>query len=508
MSPSLHFAIRSDRGLIRGNNEDSAYAGPRLLALADGMGGHAAGEVASQLMIAALAQLDADQPGADLLDALALACDWGNQTIADRVAAEPEKLGMGCTLTAMLFDDTRIGLCHVGDSRAYLLRDEELHQITRDDTYVQSLVDAGELDPEEASSHPKRSMILKALTGEPVEPTLTMRHARVGDRYLICSDGLSDPVSRDTIALTLSEGSPAEAADRLISLALRSGGPDNVTVIVCDIIAGTSPTPDAQLAGAVGSHGDTALPDTAAGRAAAMRSQATTPLPTGATAAPADATAGTAPARPRRNPWRMIGTLAAVLIVIAGLSVVGLWRLSSYYYLDVEQVPAHQAAALSAGSASLAAAQSSSAAAATSEPTPAEEADPSASPEATDAEATSTPAEATPTTVSIADVPTERIVIRQGLPEHLGSLTFSRPYQQICMQPDNTLTTTSLDTDDCIPLTPGALNSAGISQIRTGLPAGSLDAIGEQVHALQTQYLLPQCTLERTTNCRGVAAHG
>lgn len=192
MTLVLRYAARSDRGLVRSNNEDSVYAGARLLALADGMGGHAAGEVASQLMIAALAHLDDDEPGGDLLGKLAAAVREGNAAIADQVEEEPELDGMGTTLTAILFAGSKLGLAHIGDSRAYLLRDGQLTQITRDDTFVQSLVDEGRITPEQAHSHPQRSLIMRALTGSEVEPTLTVREARAGDRYLICSDGLSD----------------------------------------------------------------------------------------------------------------------------------------------------------------------------------------------------------------------------------------------------------------------------------------------------------------------------
>ena len=222
--------------MVRENNEDSAYAGPRLLALADGMGGHAAGEIASQFVVAALARLDEDEPGQNLTAALTRALTVGNEAIAAHVEAHPETEGMGCTATALLFDGRRMGLIHVGDSRAYLLRDGTLSQITKDDTFVQSLVDRGELSADEAHTHPRRSLILKALTGEPVEPTAVIREARVGDRYLLCSDGLSDPVSTETIAETLSTGTVEEAADRLVQLALRSGGPDNITVVLADVV--------------------------------------------------------------------------------------------------------------------------------------------------------------------------------------------------------------------------------------------------------------------------------
>ena len=236
MTLVLRYAARSDRGLVRANNEDSVYAGARLLALADGMGGHAAGEVASQLVIAALAHLDDDEPGGDLLSQLNSAVHEGNSAIAAHVEADPELEGMGTTLTAILFAGNRLGLVHVGDSRGYLLRDGELTQITKDDTFVQTLVDEGRITAEEAHSHPQRSLIMRALTGHEVEPTLTVREAHAGDRYLLCSDGLSDPVSHDTILDALQIPDVTESADRLIEMALRGGGPDNVTVVVADVV--------------------------------------------------------------------------------------------------------------------------------------------------------------------------------------------------------------------------------------------------------------------------------
>ncbi|MER2224830.1 MAG: protein phosphatase 2C domain-containing protein, partial [Rhodococcus sp. (in: high G+C Gram-positive bacteria)] len=141
MTLVLHYAARSDRGLVRSNNQDSVYAGPRLLALADGMGGHAAGEVASKVVIAALAPLDDDEPGDDLLGQLHQAVLAGNNAIAELVASDPELEGMGTTLTAILFAGSKMGLVHVGDSRCYMVRDGELTQITHDDTFVQSLID-------------------------------------------------------------------------------------------------------------------------------------------------------------------------------------------------------------------------------------------------------------------------------------------------------------------------------------------------------------------------------
>ncbi len=236
MTLTLRYAVRSDRGLVRNNNEDSVYAGPRLLAIADGMGGHAAGEVASKIVIGTLEPLDEDRPISDLIGALRDTVADANAALADTVEGNADLEGMGTTLTAIRFAGSRIALVHVGDSRAYMVRGGQLSQITHDDTYVQSLVDSGKLTLEEASHHPRKSVILRALTGAEVEPDISIREARTGDRYLLCSDGLSDVVSAATLLDTLSEGTPQGCADRLIELALRGGGPDNVTCIVADVV--------------------------------------------------------------------------------------------------------------------------------------------------------------------------------------------------------------------------------------------------------------------------------
>src|SRR5690348_16570746 len=235
MTLTLRYAVRSDRGLVRGNNEDAVYAGPRLLAVADGMGGHAAGEVASKIVIGSLEPLDEDRRIDDLMGALRDSVIEANRRIADAVKQRKELEGMGTTLTALRFVGSQVGLVHVGDSRAYLLRNDRLAQITHDDTYVQYLVDSGKLTPEEAKDHPRKSVILRALLGTDVEPDVSIREARDGDRYLLCSDGLSDVVSTETILETLRIEDPQEAADRLVELALRGGGPDNVTVVVADV---------------------------------------------------------------------------------------------------------------------------------------------------------------------------------------------------------------------------------------------------------------------------------
>jgi PPM family protein phosphatase len=235
MTLTLRYAAQSDRGLIRDGNQDSVYAGPRLLAVADGMGGMAAGDVASNIVIAAMAPLDEDVPGDALVDALRHAVGTANQQLRDTVDANPQLEGMGTTLTAVLFSGSKLGMVHIGDSRAYLLRQGEFAQITKDDTYVQMLVDEGRISPEEASSHPQRSLLTRALDGRDIDPEYSVRQVLKGDRYLICSDGLSGVVSAETIGESMRDiADPQACVERLVQLALRGGGPDNITVVIAD----------------------------------------------------------------------------------------------------------------------------------------------------------------------------------------------------------------------------------------------------------------------------------
>jgi protein phosphatase len=261
MTLELRYAVRSDVGLLREGNEDSAYAGPRLLAVADGMGGHAAGEVASAVAIGALADLDDDMPASDLQIALSAAVANANQILHDMVSADPSIGGMGTTLTAMLWSGGKVALCHIGDSRAYVLSGGEFHQITHDHTLVQSLVDDGRISPDEAATHPQRSLLLRALDGtSEAEPDLSILDAKVGDRYLLCSDGLSGVVSEETLHRTMATvPDPEDAVLQLVDLAIRGGGPDNITCIVADVVDGaTTPRPPGKssvLAGAASNGG-------------------------------------------------------------------------------------------------------------------------------------------------------------------------------------------------------------------------------------------------------------
>ncbi len=298
MTLALRYALRTDVGLLREGNEDSAYAGPHLLAIADGMGGHAAGEVASAVAISALVPLDQDPP-ADMLDALAAAVSSASGTLHEMSVADPSVEGMGTTVTAMLWSGAQVALCHIGDSRAYLLRDGEFRQITRDHTLIQSLVDEGRLSPAAAATHPQRSLIIRALQGSAdVQPDLSMREAMLGDRYLLCSDGLSDVVSDETMAKTLMTSADLDQAVlQLIDLAIRGGGPDNITCIVADVVdADTGPLrPSARsvLAGAA-SNGDgrpLLRADTPAGRAHLLTQGAPPTSPHAVPHAPSDTAA-------------------------------------------------------------------------------------------------------------------------------------------------------------------------------------------------------------------------
>jgi PPM family protein phosphatase len=265
MTLVLRYAVRSDVGLLREGNEDSAYAGPRLLAVADGMGGHAAGEVASSLTISSMAKLDSEPPGGDMLAELSSAVAAANTRLQEMIIANPAVEGMGTTLTALFWSDGHAAVCHIGDSRGYLLREGELYQITHDHTLVQSLVDEGRISVDDVSSHPQRSLLLRALDGRSVaEPDLSVHDSQAGDRYLLCSDGLSGVVSDEMLREAMATISEPEAVTRqLIELALRGGGPDNITCIVADVVDTASsrlpPTGTPVMAGAAANADDPML---------------------------------------------------------------------------------------------------------------------------------------------------------------------------------------------------------------------------------------------------------
>ena len=345
MTLALRYAIRSDVGLLREGNEDSAYAGPHLLAIADGMGGHVAGEVASSVTISALTGLDDEVPADHLLDALAGAVSTASSTLHEMSVEDPSLEGMGTTLTALLWSGTTVAICHIGDSRAYLLRDGEFRQITRDHTLVQSLVDDGRLSPAQAATHPQRSLVMRALqSGTEAEPDLFTIEAADGDRYLLCSDGLSDVVSEETLRETLIRCTDRDqAVAQLIELAIRGGGPDNITCIVADVVdSGTNPPtgPVSVVVGAA-SNGDgrpRTLPDSPAGRAHLL-TQARPPAVAADAGAAGAGDAGQAEDdggrrdhRTARRRWPVVTTILVVLLVVVVGGGYAAWRYTQSQY--------------------------------------------------------------------------------------------------------------------------------------------------------------------------------
>ena len=239
MTLQLRCAAVSHPGLIRSGNQDAVYVGDWLVAVADGMGGMAAGDLASTLAIEAIAPLDVPASDDELIPALCRAVDEAGARVRVAVAEDPAREGMGTTLTALRLSATGtcLALIHVGDSRAYLLRDAVLTKMTRDDTFVQMLVDEGLISAEEASDHPRRAVVTKAVQGDDVEASRRIVAPRVGDRWLVCSDGLTNVVRDGALAeVLMSYADPHGCAQRLVELALGAGGPDNVTAVVADVV--------------------------------------------------------------------------------------------------------------------------------------------------------------------------------------------------------------------------------------------------------------------------------
>jgi PPM family protein phosphatase len=255
---SAHFfetSARSAIGLVRQGNEDSAFSSAQLIAVADGMGGHAAGEVASRIAVQVLQKLaptltahDIDEDSAeDLLMHSLHSIDAEIAAVADE---EIEKRGMGTTLTALLIRDNRIALLHVGDSRCYRLRGNTLEQLSNDHTVIQELLDQGAISQAEAAEHPQRSMLTQALRGDgDVTPVLQMYEVKKGDRYLLCSDGLSGVLTDKEIKVGLKKSDKDEAVKFLNDATYINGAPDNVTILIADI-SNTSTTPSLLLGAA------------------------------------------------------------------------------------------------------------------------------------------------------------------------------------------------------------------------------------------------------------------
>jgi protein phosphatase len=335
-------------GLVRGNNQDSAFAGPNLLVVADGMGGAAGGDIASSIAVGTLAGLDGEELGQEeALEALKDSIARAHTQIVERAHNDPELSGLGTTVTALLRTGHALAMAHIGDSRAYLLRDGALDQVTTDHSFVQHLVDTGRLSAADAENHPKRSMLLRVLgdVDAEVPVDISARETKVGDRWLLCTDGLSSVVARATLAKTMATPStPAECADRLVGLALAGGAPDNVTCIVADVVdldrtsAKSRPRDASQIVGSAAATKDDATEarelakDSSAARASALADDAADDA--------AEDAAAPAPRRKivqtweRLRPWAL--PLAGFLVLFAGAFGAYTWTQTQYYVSDFD----------------------------------------------------------------------------------------------------------------------------------------------------------------------------
>jgi protein phosphatase len=341
MRLALRYTALSDVGRVRRDNQDSGYAGPHLLAIADGVGGAARGDLASGTAIQQLRRLD-QPPGNDALEQLAGAVHLTHDKLSDLVAESPELEGTSTTVTAGLFDGTQLALVHVGDSRAYLLRDAELSQLTKDHTFVQGLVDEGRITEDEARVHPHRHLILRAVDGvhEP-EPDVLTLPLQAGDRLLFCSDGCSGALADDELAALLGADSVEEAAPALVHAALEAGSSDNVTVILAEVVADDTDPTAAAPAATEGDAADTdTMPPVVVGAAAGVaRPPSRGPLRRRRSEPdqPVDPEAlRYAPLPPRGSVWRRrIGVVVLVLVVLAaGAFGVYRWSQGQYYVGD------------------------------------------------------------------------------------------------------------------------------------------------------------------------------
>lgn len=253
MTFSLRYAALSDVGRVRRDNQDSGYAGQHLLVVADGVGGAARGDIASSVAVEAIRKLDVP-PGNDALSTVAATIHLAHDRLAEIAEAHPDLDGTSTTVTAAIFDGTQLLVGHVGDSRAYLLRDGVLRQLTSDHTLVQSLVDEGRITEEEARVHPHRNLILRAVDGvhEP-EPDLFGVPVQAGDRVLLCSDGCAGVLDSAALTARLAGEPLTDVAARLVTASLDAGSSDNVTVVVADVVDGEQTASGPLVVGAAAS---------------------------------------------------------------------------------------------------------------------------------------------------------------------------------------------------------------------------------------------------------------
>jgi protein phosphatase len=334
MTLQLSYVAHSDIGLIRKNNQDSGYASPHLLVVADGMGGAAAGDLASAVAIDTIRKIDIPTTGQDMLEVLALAIQQANDKIAELVESDLSLEGMGTTVTGAVFDGTNLGLAHIGDSRAYLLREGHLERLTHDHTWVQSLVDDGKISETEAAMHPHRSLLLKVLNGQPTnDPDLARVPVMPGDRLMFCSDGVCGLLDDDVIEAALQLPDLNDAAERLIAESLHEGGIDNITVIVADVVESEG-SDDVIVLGAASEH-----PNRADGVLRARPAEEEDPEETLVTnlavleTPPVDDEERYSPQAPHQRRFRrpLIGLLLLLLIAVAGLGLAYGWTRTQYF---------------------------------------------------------------------------------------------------------------------------------------------------------------------------------
>ncbi|CAN5374769.1 protein phosphatase 2C domain-containing protein [soil metagenome] len=337
-------AAVSHVGKVRSNNQDSGYAGQSLFAVADGMGGHAGGDVASALALNKLLEIDGEYSSAvDAEFALQEAIVSANAILAEAVYEHPELTGMGTTLSALVRVGYSVALAHIGDSRIYRFRDGKLTQITTDHTFVQRLVDNGRITAEEAKVHPRRSVLMRVLGDVDSTPDVDLQvmDTRPGDRWLLCSDGLTGVVENEQIAEALSgTATPQEVADRLVSDSLDHGAPDNVTVVIVDV--SESFTGSTYVAQTVGAASRPIAFDGATGRRTSripglrLHPRNAGPVQPSHFEAQSDdyldelIDEGRRRSRRRKLTW-LLGSIVVVILVAVGLLVSYQWTQSRYF---------------------------------------------------------------------------------------------------------------------------------------------------------------------------------
>lgn len=328
MTLSLRFSALSDVGRVRKDNQDSGYAGPHLLMVADGVGGAARGDVASSATVQQMRTLDTHDHEEGGVETLIGGITLAHNRISDLVADSPDIDGTSTTVVAGLFDGAELVVAHVGDSRAYLLRDGRIQALTRDHSFVQSLVDEGRITEDEARTHPNRNLILRAVDGvhEP-NPDTSIHALQAGDRLLFCSDGCCGVLTDDELGELLGTDNVDHAARNLVTASLDAGSTDNVTVVVAEVLAGPVAEEDEQLPIVVGAA---AHPLRATGRQGRLRRLLTEPID--------PELARYAPLPPRRRRLvRFLLIVAALLLVASGILFAAYRWTQGQYYIGVDK---------------------------------------------------------------------------------------------------------------------------------------------------------------------------